>query len=69
MDIAQLAVRFCVENPDITTCVVGTANPANMQNCIDWANGALDLHLLAEVQQILAPVHNKTWTAGLAENN
>jgi aryl-alcohol dehydrogenase-like predicted oxidoreductase len=69
VDIAQLAVRFCVENQDITTCVVGTANPQNMQNCIDWANGPLDRQLLSEVQQILAPVQNKTWTAGLAENN
>ncbi len=69
VDIAQLAVRFCVENPEITTCVVGTANPQNMQNCIDWANGPLDGELLAEVQAILAPVRNKTWTAGLAENN
>ena len=69
VDIAQLAVRFCVENPDITTCVVGTANPQNMQNCIDWANGPLDHELLAEVKKILEPVHNKTWTAGLPENN
>jgi len=69
VDIAQLAVRFCVENPDITTCVVGTANPQNMRNCIDWANGPLDGTLLKEVQAILAPVHNKTWIAGLPENN
>ena len=69
VDIAHLAVRFCVENPDITTCVVGTANPANMQNCIDWASGPLDHALLAEVEAILAPVKNKTWTAGLLKNN
>lgn len=69
VDIAQLAVRFCVENPAITTCVVGTANPQNMQNCIDWANGPLDFKLLAEVAEIFAPVKNKTWLAGLEKNN
>jgi aryl-alcohol dehydrogenase-like predicted oxidoreductase len=69
VDIAQLAVRFCVENRDITTCVVGTANPQNMKNCIDWANGPLDQSLLNEVLEILKPVHNKTWTEGLPENN
>ncbi|MDX1953005.1 MAG: aldo/keto reductase [Verrucomicrobiota bacterium] len=69
VDIAQLAVRFCVENPDITTCVVGTADPVNMQKCLDWANGPLDETLLKEVQAILAPVKNKTWIAGLPENN
>jgi aryl-alcohol dehydrogenase-like predicted oxidoreductase len=32
VDIASLAIRFCVENPDLTTTVAGTANPANMAN-------------------------------------
>src|SRR3569623_1195416 len=29
VDIAKLAVQFSIRNPDISTCVVGSANPEN----------------------------------------
>ena len=27
VDIAQLALQFSIDNPDMTTCVTGSANP------------------------------------------
>jgi aryl-alcohol dehydrogenase-like predicted oxidoreductase len=69
IDIASLAVRFCVENPDITTTVAGTANPANMANILKWIEEPLDRGLLEEVRQVLAPVENILWPVGRPENS
>ena len=69
VDIAQLALQFSIANPDITTTVSGSANPANIRNWARWASEPLDTQLLAEVQAIFAPVKNLGHTEGLPENN
>jgi len=69
VDIASLAIRFCVEHPDLTTTVAGTANPANMTNILRWVEEPLDRQLLAEVQEILEPVKNVLWPVGRPENS
>ena len=69
VDIASLAVRFCVENPDITSTVAGTANPVNMANILKWIEEPLDHELLAEVRQILEPVQDTLWPVGRPEND
>jgi L-galactose dehydrogenase len=67
--IAQLAVQFSVSHPGIATTLVGTASPAHIEESVRWAETPLDPALLAEVLQILAPVHNETWPSGRPENN
>ena len=69
VDIAQLAIGFSVENPDITTSVVGTANPVNMANCLKWAETPLDRQFLGEVLAILEPVKEVLWPVGRPEND
>jgi len=69
VDIAQLAVHFSTANSDIASTLVGTANPENIQKNVEWSEAHLDEDLLAEVQKILAPIHNDTWLSGLPENN
>ncbi len=69
VDIAKLAIQFSVANPDIPTTLVGTANPANIEKNVRWVEEAMDTALLAEVQKILAPIHNRTWPSGKPENN
>lgn len=69
VDIAQLALQFCLLNNDITTTVAGSANPNNIRKWAQWADQPIDLSLLAEVQKILAPVHNVGHHEGLPENN
>ena len=69
VDIASLAIRFCVENSDLTTTVAGTANPANMSNILKWVEEPLDRQLLAEVQAILEPVKDVLWPVGRPENS
>ena len=69
VDIAKLALQFSIANPDITTTVSGSANPANIRNWAKWAAEPIDRELLAEVQAIFAPVKNLGHKEGLAENN
>jgi L-galactose dehydrogenase len=38
-DIAKLALQFSIRNPDMATCVVGSANPKNVQSWAQWAAG------------------------------
>jgi L-galactose dehydrogenase len=60
-DIAKLAVQFTLANPDIATTLVGTSKPEKITSNVKWLEEPIDEELLAEVQEILAPVHNETW--------
>lgn len=69
VDIAQLALQFSCENPDITTTVAGSANPNNIRKWTEWLAKPIDRGLLEQVQAIFAPVKNLGHKEGLAENN
>ena len=69
VDVAKLALQFCLANPDITTTVSGSANPNNIRNWAKWTAEPLDEELLREVQTIFAPVKNLGHKEGLPENN
>ena len=68
-DLSKLALQFSVSDPRIPTTILGTANPANVEQNLRTIEEPLDRELLAEVQAILAPVHNMTWPSGRPENN
>lgn len=67
--LGRLALQFALANPAIHTNIVGTGNPDRVLENLRDAAAPLDRELLADVQQILAPVHNLTWPSGRAENN
>jgi L-galactose dehydrogenase len=67
--IEKLAVQYSLTRPEITTTIVGSADPKNMELNIQWASEPIDKQLLEEVLAILKPVHNVTWTSGREENN
>jgi aryl-alcohol dehydrogenase-like predicted oxidoreductase len=69
MDIAQLALQYSVNHPDMATCVVGSANPENVRNWVKWADTPMDEQLLADVLKILEPVHDWFYVEGRPENN
>jgi aryl-alcohol dehydrogenase-like predicted oxidoreductase len=69
VDIAKLAVQFSIRNPDISTCVVGSANPENVRKWAAWADEPIDEGLLAEIEKILAPVRDQGHIEGRPENN
>ena len=69
VDIAQLALQYSLANEDLATCVVGSADPANVRRWIEWSQQPMDATLLAEVHQILKPIHNWFYVEGRPENN
>jgi L-galactose dehydrogenase len=69
IDLAQLALQFSIANPDMTTCVTGSANPDRVREWARWAEQPLDPQLLREVLDILKPIHNWFYIEGRPENN
>lgn len=69
VDIAQLALQFALANPRIHSTLVGTASPENLRKNVAWLSEPMDRELLAEVQTILQPVHDRTWQTGRAVNS
>ena len=69
IDIAQLALQFSIANPDMSTCIAGSANPSNIRKWAEWAAKPIDQDLLEEVLAIFEPVKNIGHHEGLPENN
>jgi aryl-alcohol dehydrogenase-like predicted oxidoreductase len=69
VDIAQLAVQYSLANADLTTCIVGSANPDNVRKWVEWSELPLDQQLVLEVLEILSPIHNWYYIEGRPENN
>lgn len=69
VDIAQLALQFSIANSDMATCITGSANPERIQQWARWTQEPLDERILAEVQNILQPIHNWFYIEGRPENN
>ncbi len=68
-DIARVALQFSVANPDMTTCVTGSANPRRIKEWAQWVGEPIDEQLLRDVQEILRPIHNWFYIEGRPENN
>ena len=69
VDIAKLALQFSIRNPDMTTCITGSANPERVKQWAAWAAEPIDEQLLAETLAILQPIHNWFHIEGRPENN
>ncbi len=67
--LAKLALQYSVANPDMTSCVTGSANPARIREWAQWIEDPMDQQLLKRVKEILAPIHNWYYTEGRPENN
>ena len=42
VDIAKLALQFSIANSDMSTCIVGSANPQNIQRWPQWTSEPID---------------------------
>jgi aryl-alcohol dehydrogenase-like predicted oxidoreductase len=69
VDIAQLALQYCVAKKEIPTTLVGSASAKNLEKNVKWIETKCDPAILAGVEKILAPVKNLTWASGRPENN
>ncbi len=68
-DIAKIALQYSVANPEFASCVTGSANPDRVSQWCDWLDEPMDQSLVAEVKQILEPIHNWVYCEGRPENN
>lgn len=68
-DLAKLALQYSVANPAFASCVTGSANPQRVSQWCDWLEEPLDEHLVADVKEILKPIHNWVYVEGRPENN
>ncbi len=68
-DIAKLALQYSVANPDFASCVAGSANPKRVSQWCDWLEDPMDENLVADVKEILKPIHNWVYVEGRPENN
>ena len=68
-DIAKLALQYSVANKSFASCVTGSANPDRVAQWCDWLEEPMDEQLVAEVKEILKPIHNWVYVEGRPENN
>ena len=68
-DISRLAMQFAFANPSIHTTLVGMSRPDHLKRNLECLGQSPDPQLLAEVQEILKPVYNRSWPTGRPENN
>jgi aryl-alcohol dehydrogenase-like predicted oxidoreductase len=68
-DIAKLALQYSVANPAFSSCVTGSANPQRVSQWCDWLEEPMDEKLVADVKEILQPIHNWVYAEGRPENN
>ncbi|MBV9873506.1 MAG: aldo/keto reductase [Verrucomicrobia bacterium] len=68
IDIVKLAIQFSCSQPNIATTLVSTARPSNIQDNIAYAEQPADESLLAELLEILKPIHNFNFTRGRLEH-
>jgi aryl-alcohol dehydrogenase-like predicted oxidoreductase len=68
VDIVKLALQFACDNEAIASTLVGSANPDNIRANIAYLEQPFDRELLAEVMEILEPIHNFNFTRGLPQN-
>jgi L-galactose dehydrogenase len=67
-DIADLALRFSLDHPYVSSTLVGMANSRQVEASLELLRSCTDPELLGQVEAILAPVFNYVWTSGRAEN-
>ena len=68
IDVVKLAIQFACSRPDIATTLVSTARPSNIRDNIAYAEEPVDESLLAQVLEVLRPIHNFNFTRGRLEH-
>ena len=67
-DIADVALRFSLDHPYVSSTLVGMANTRQVEASLELLRTSTDPELLRQVEAILAPVFNQVWPSGRAEN-
>lgn len=68
VDAPQLALHYCLQHPYVASTLVGMATREQVDANLKAAQLSVDPELMAQIGEIIAPVHNRIWASGLEEN-
>jgi L-galactose dehydrogenase len=68
-DIADVAMRFCLDHPTVATTIVGMSKQRNVEANIKVLNMESNPELLEKIEELVTPVKNLMWFEGREENN
>jgi len=68
VNVADVAMRFALDNPRAATTVVGMSKLRHVEQNIKVLDFKNDVSLLAEIEELVARVKNKMWFEGRPEN-
>jgi L-galactose dehydrogenase len=68
LDASEVALRFCLDNPDVASTLVGLSTRAHVERNLKALATPNDPELLVEIAEIVAPVKDVTWPSGREEN-
>jgi L-galactose dehydrogenase len=68
-DIADVAMRYCLDHPFVATTIVGMSKQRNVEANIKVLNTQSNPELLAKIEETIMPVKNLMWFEGREENN
>ncbi len=66
---AIVALHFCLSHPFVSSTLVGMVNAEQVQQNLRALEAGPDPELLAQIESIVAPVRDMTWTSGRKENS
>jgi L-galactose dehydrogenase len=70
INVSQLALNYSAhKSADVHTTLVGIQNNDILNSNIEALTLKFDQKVLEDLAEIVKPVHNKTWSSGLPENN
>ena len=69
VDPADIALRFCIDHPYVSTTLVGMSKARHVEANLRALTTTIDPALLARIEQAVAPVKNHMWMQGRPEND
>jgi len=69
VNIADVAMRYCLDYPHMATTIVGMSKLGHVESNIKVLDFKNDPGLLAKIEELVAPVKNKMWFEGRPEND
>ncbi len=69
VDIAEAAIRFCLDHPYVSSTLVGIASEAQVKANLKLLQVKTDPVLIDEIRSVVGPVFNHVWPSGRPENH
>jgi L-galactose dehydrogenase len=68
VDVTTVALRFCLDYPRVTSTLVGMSNSSEVEQNLRALDFEIDRGLLSDLEAIMAPAKDWTWSSGKSKN-